>query len=147
MGRTIHEIMKAWPAERRARVEANANRLIDEFRTLQDLRKARELTQVKVAALLGIKQENVSRVEKRTDMLLSTLREYVVALGGKLELVVEFKNRSPVLLTSIMDPTGEISASAKTGAPRPLARRKGAIRATTVRSTKGKSGTSASREQ
>lgn len=69
--------------------------------TLQDLRKARALTQERVAEMLGIKQENVSRLEKRSDLLLSTLGDYVAAMGGRLRLVAEFPDRPPVALTGL----------------------------------------------
>ena len=78
-----------------------ANALIAEEMSLQDLRKARKQTQVRVAKTLGIKQENVSRLEKRSDLLLSTLSGYVEAMGGKLSLVAEFPDRPPVALTGI----------------------------------------------
>ena len=58
-------------------------------------------TQVRVARELGIKQENVSRIEKRTDLLISTLNGYVEAMGGRLRLVAEFSGRPPVSLTGI----------------------------------------------
>jgi transcriptional regulator with XRE-family HTH domain len=69
--------------------------------TLQDLRKARELTQQRMAELLGIKQANVSRIEKRSDLLLSTLGSYVAAMGGRLRLVAEFPDRPPVVLSKL----------------------------------------------
>ena len=69
--------------------------------SLRDLRKARKQTQVRVARKLGIKQENVSRIEQRSDLLLSTLSGYVEAMGGKLSLVAEFPDRPPVALAGI----------------------------------------------
>src|SRR3546814_3894175 len=60
-----------------------------------------DLTQVRVDKELGIKQENVSRIEKRTDLLISTLSGYVEAMGGKLRLVAEFPDRPPVTLSGI----------------------------------------------
>ena len=69
--------------------------------SLQDLRKARKQTQARIAQQLGINQENVSRIEKRSDLLLSTLSGYVEAMGGKLSLVVEFPDRPPIALTGI----------------------------------------------
>lgn len=67
------------------------------------MRKARKRTQERLAKELGIKQENVSRIEKRTDLLISTLSSYVAAMGGKLRLVAEFPDRPPVALTGIAD--------------------------------------------
>jgi transcriptional regulator with XRE-family HTH domain len=73
--------------------------LIEEEMTLRDLRKAQELTQARVAAALHISQDGVSRIEKRSDSLLSTLRSYVEAMGGSLRLVVEFPDRNPVTIS------------------------------------------------
>ena len=62
---------------------------------------AREKTQVQMAEYLGIDQANVSRIEQRTDLLLSTLSSYVEASGGTLRLVAEFPNRPPISLSGI----------------------------------------------
>ena len=72
--------------ERRARIKADAKRMIAKELTLRDLRKGHELTQENLAAALGVKQGSVSNLENRSDMLLSTLREYIEALGGELQL-------------------------------------------------------------
>ena len=82
---------------RRKRVEARAAALIAEEMTLQELRQARKLTQVRLAKALGITQDGVSRLEKRSDLLLSTLRKSVEAMGGNLSLVAEFPDREPVI--------------------------------------------------
>ena len=55
------------------------------------------------AEKLCIKQENVSRIEKRSDLLVPTLSDYVEAMVGKLNLVAEFPDRSPITLTGIAD--------------------------------------------
>ena len=86
---------------RRKRVEARAAALIAEEMTLQELRQARKLTQVRLAKTLGITQDGVSRLEKRSDLLLSTLRKSVEAMGGNLSLVAEFPDREPVVLSGI----------------------------------------------
>src|SRR6267142_725102 len=93
----IEDIGKA----RRKRVEARAAALIAEEMTLQELRQARKLTQVRLAKALGISQDGVSRLEKRSDLLLSTLRKSVEAMGGNLSLVAEFPDREPVVLSGI----------------------------------------------
>jgi transcriptional regulator with XRE-family HTH domain len=69
--------------------------------TLQELRQARKLTQVRLAKALGISQDGVSRLEKRSDLLLSTLRKSVEAMGGNLSLVAEFPDREPRVLSGI----------------------------------------------
>ena len=97
------KIKKLSPAQRK-KVEARANELIAEEMTLRELRHARKLTQVRIAKTLGITQDSVSRLEKRSDLLLSTLRKTVQAMGGNLSLVAEFPDRSPVVLSGIAEP-------------------------------------------
>jgi DNA-binding XRE family transcriptional regulator len=96
------KIRKLSPA-RRKRVEARAAELIADEMTLRELRKARKLTQVRIAKALGITQDSVSRLEQRSDLLLSTLRKTVKAMGGKLSLVAEFPDRAPVVLAGIAE--------------------------------------------
>ena len=99
--KTLTERIGKLPEARRKKVEERARALIAEEMSLQDLRKARKWTQVRVAKELGINQENVSRIEKRSDLLLSTLSGYVEAMGGTLRLVAEFPDRPPIALTGI----------------------------------------------
>ena len=82
------------PVGRRAKIERRAM----ELATLKDLRQAVEHTQEELAARLGVGQDTISRLERRGDMLLSTLRRYVEGMGGKLELVAQFPNRPPLLI-------------------------------------------------
>ena len=93
-------IKKLSPAERK-KVTTRAAELISEEMTLRQLRKARKLTQVRIAKTLGITQDSVSRLEKRSDILLSTLRKTVQAMGGTLRLVAEFPDRAPVVLSGL----------------------------------------------
>ena len=96
------KIKKLSPAQRK-KVEARAAELIAEEMTLRELRHARKLTQVRIAKKLGITQDSVSRLEKRSDLLLSTLRKTVEAMGGSLSLVAEFPDRAPVVLSGIAE--------------------------------------------
>ena len=89
--------------DRRQRVEDRAQELIAEEMTIRELRKARQLTQVNVARKLGISQDGVSRLEQRSDLLLSTLRKTVEAMGGNLSLVAKFPDRPPVELAGLAD--------------------------------------------
>ena len=89
------KIKKLSPAQRK-KVETRAAELIAEEMTLREMRKARKLTQVRMAKALGVTQDCVSRLEKRSDLLLSTLRKTVEAMGGNLSLVAEFPDRAPV---------------------------------------------------
>ena len=97
----VNEIIrKLSPAERK-KVEDRAAELIAEELSLRDLRKARKLTQARVAKALGITQDSVSRLEKRSDLLLSTLRKTVKAMGGDVRIVAQFPDRSPVVLSHL----------------------------------------------
>lgn len=95
MGRSIDEIVAKFSPERQQRIKENSDKLIREYQGLLDFRKAIGLTQTEVAGRLSITQENVSRLEKRDDMHLSTLRKYVEALGGELELLITMPDSIP----------------------------------------------------
>jgi transcriptional regulator with XRE-family HTH domain len=88
------------PAERK-KVEARAAELIAEEMSLRDLRKARKLTQARLAKILGVTQDSISRLEKRSDLLLSTLRKTVKAMGGDVRIIAEFRDRAPVVLSEL----------------------------------------------
>jgi DNA-binding XRE family transcriptional regulator len=103
MPTNVDDIIKELSPAQRRKVEARAAQLIAEEMTLRELRHARKLTQVRMAKTLGITQDSVSRLEKRSDLLLSTLRKTVQAMGGKLSLVAEFPDRAPVVLSGIAE--------------------------------------------
>ena len=87
---------------RRKNIKARAAALISEERTLQELRHAHnKLTQKRMAEVLGIGQDSVSRLEQRSDLLISTLRGYVEAMGGRLSLIAEFPNQDPLVLAGL----------------------------------------------
>lgn len=75
--------------EARAQAEERTRQLMQEM-PLQELRQARKLSQEQMAKTLHTKQSNVSRIEKRTDMYISTLRGVIKAMGGDLEIVARF---------------------------------------------------------
>jgi DNA-binding XRE family transcriptional regulator len=101
MARNVNDIIKNLPANRRRKIEKRASTLIAEEMTLQELRRAREMTQVCMAKSLGVAQKQISEIEKRTDMHISTLRRSIEAMGGTLSLVAEFPDREPVMLAGI----------------------------------------------
>ena len=103
MPTNVNDIIKKLTRPQRKRVEARAAQLIAEEMTLRELRQARKLTQVRVAKTLGITQDSVSRLEKRSDLLISTLRNYLARMGGQLELVVRFPDRPAVLLQDLAE--------------------------------------------
>jgi transcriptional regulator with XRE-family HTH domain len=99
MAASISSVIRRLPARRRGKIAKRSRELIAEELTLRDLRRARGQTQRAVAGKLKIGQEGVSRIEQRSDLLLSTLSEYVTALGGTLEIVARFPNRKAVTLS------------------------------------------------
>ena len=94
MPRKLDELIATLPKTRQKRIEARAM----ELATLKDLRQAAQQTQEQLAATLGVRQDTISRLEKRSDMLLSTLRHYVESMGGRLEIVAQFPNRPAVVI-------------------------------------------------
>ena len=115
--KTLNQKMKVIGAARRKKVAARAAALIAEEMTLQELRQARQLTQVRIAKALGISQDGVSRLEKRSDFLLSTLRKTVEAMGGNLSLVAEFPDREPVVLSGIAEAEPEPTPTRRRPSP------------------------------
>lgn len=103
MGRTLSEVMDELPPDRRARVEARYRELKQEVESLRQLRKVAGKAQAEVAAALKIKQPSVSKIEKQADMYLSTLRSYVRAIGGELELVVRLPSKPALRLHQLSD--------------------------------------------
>jgi hypothetical protein len=101
MAASLEEKLVQLPGERRAKIDARAAELVAEEMTLRDLRRALDRTHVHLARGLGVKQETVSRLEKRSDMLLSTLRGYVETMGGELDLFAKFPHRPPVRLKTL----------------------------------------------
>ncbi|HEY9214643.1 MAG TPA: XRE family transcriptional regulator [Ancylobacter sp.] len=116
MGRSLDEVVAALPEARRARVEARAEELRDEVESLSELRRVAGKAQIEIAAALNIKQPSVSKIEKQADMYLSTLRSYVEAIGGQLELVVRLPSHAPLRLERLGDVTrtGEMSGKTPT---------------------------------
>lgn len=92
MARKFRELIEAMPAERRACIDVETALLEAEMR-LRELRNARDLSQSDLADALQTDQGNVSRLEQQADMYVSTLRRYIAALGGTLEIVAHFPDR------------------------------------------------------
>jgi len=105
--RSLDQEIKELSPARRKKVEERAAQLVAEEMSLRELRRAHKLTQQRIAETLGVGQDQVSRLEQRSDLLLSTLRSYVEAMGGRLTLVAEFPKRKPVVLSGIAALDGE----------------------------------------
>lgn len=100
---THDEMMARLPKERQTRIKARAAELIAEVEGLKALRKLAERSQEQIAQSLGIKQPSVVKIEKQTDLYLSTLRRFVEAARGTLELRVELPGKGTMHLTGIGD--------------------------------------------
>ena len=96
-------MLQSLPIDELQKVHERADELkVEEIAmSLSELRKALSFTQEDIANILEIGQASVSRTEKRKDQLVSTLREYVEAMGGELKLIVDFPDRSPIKLAEI----------------------------------------------
>src|SRR5260370_32385517 len=97
----VNEVIRKLRSAELKKVEDRAAQLIAEEMSLRDLRKARKLTQARVAKTLGITQDSVSRLGKRSDLLVSTLRKTVKAMGGDVGSIAEFPDRAPLGLSGL----------------------------------------------
>lgn len=115
MALTLKEVVGSLPPERQAGVSVRHLELRREVEDLRQLRKVAGKAQSEIASALKIKQPSVCKNERQADMYLSTLRTYVKALGGHLELVVHLPNRPPLRLHGLAD-------LAEEGSPQPQMR-------------------------
>ena len=102
--KTLRDKMKDLPKNRQAKIRGRAATLIAQEYSLQALRQLQKKTQKQVAKKLGITQDNVSRLENRSDILLSTLREYIEAVGGHLDIYVNLPDHEPLKLDTVFGP-------------------------------------------
>lgn len=101
MGRTRKEIMASLPPARRAKINSRARELRREVEGLKALRLLAERSQHEIAEDLGMTQPSVHKIERQADLYLSTLKKFVEAAGGTLELRVELPGKGVVHLTGI----------------------------------------------
>jgi len=90
--RNFRELIETMAPARRQQVERRFQESVAAM-PLDALRKAREMTQLRLSEVLGVHQSEVSKIEHRTDICVSTLIEYVEALGGHLEIRAVFPDR------------------------------------------------------
>lgn len=119
MARNLNDFIAELPPERQAEIEARYQVLKQEVEGLREMRQIAGKAQEDIATALNIKQPSVSKIEKQADMYLSTLRSYVEAIGGKLELTVKLPGRPALRLQGLSD--GTVSDD---GATRTVARRR-----------------------
>lgn len=100
-GKSIKEIFKKLPKERQEAIEKDYQSMRGEYLTLQDIRKVANLSQEQLSTAMEIAQGNLSKLENRSDMHVSTLQRYVEALGGKLHIMVALPNKPLIELSSL----------------------------------------------
>ncbi len=120
----LDEKMRALTRARREKIRARAAELIAEEMSLRELRCARNITQERLARMLGVGQEGISRLEQRGNVKLSTLRSYVERLGGRLHLYVEFPDRAPVHLSGFANSIRSAVSTRRRRASPPRSREK-----------------------
>lgn len=111
---THDEYLKSLPPERQVKIKEMAEKLIAEEKSLRQIRKAREYSQVTLAEILGMNQGDLSRFEHRTDAYLSTIRRYIEAMGGTLELIATFPDTGPVKIANLSELAGDTGEETET---------------------------------
>ena len=96
---TYSDDLQSLPASRRERIKKRTEELLAGEMTLRELRKARKQSQEHLAKKLSFTQGEVSKLERRTDMYISSLRNYVHALGGELKIEVRFPSTEPIIIS------------------------------------------------
>jgi ribosome-binding protein aMBF1 (putative translation factor) len=89
MAKKFEHLRSKMSPEAQAMVDKKARAMLAEM-PLNELRQARGLSQKKLAEALHIQQPAIAKMEKRTDMYISTLRSHIEAMGGKLEVLASF---------------------------------------------------------
>lgn len=102
MARKFRELRDKMPPDARARVEARVKQELDAM-TLEQVRRARERTQVTLAAAMETTQGEISKIERRADCYVSTLRSYIEALDGELEIVARFPDGTAVKINQFSE--------------------------------------------
>lgn len=100
MGIPLQKVLAEFPKEKQEKIKVKATEYIREYKKLSDLRKQLGVTQEMIARHQGVKQVNISNLEKRNDMLISTLKKYVESIGGQLEINIRL---SPTEVATVKD--------------------------------------------
>lgn len=102
MAKKFSDIRKPETPERRARIEAKKKEMLAEVR-LQDLRRARSMSQAMLAEAMDVAQSEVSKIERRTDVYVGTIRRYLEAMGGSLRITAVFPEGEEVEISQFSD--------------------------------------------
>lgn len=101
----VDKSRRTGPGQEHGAAEGHAVAIMSDAMSLRELRKAADKTQIDVGHRMRLGQDSISKIEARTDVLISTLREYLSALGGELDLVARLPGRPPVRLTGLTAPS------------------------------------------
>ncbi|MFI4986249.1 MAG: XRE family transcriptional regulator [Alphaproteobacteria bacterium] len=99
----VNDVLAELPAGRRAKIEARSEALVNAEHSLRMLRRLMAKAQTGVAGKLKTNQAAVSKLEQRNDMLISTLRSYVEAIGGSLKITAELPGLPPLTIAHLSD--------------------------------------------
>lgn len=97
MIKPFDSLVEGLSAEQQTRIEQHAKMLVAEYELLKALRKDLGLSQQELASVMGIRQASLSKIENQDDMLIGTLRRYIEALGGELEITAHIAGRDVTL--------------------------------------------------
>ena len=103
MARSLTQVIASLPQAEQEAIARQSEQLKREYLALQELRKAMNLTQNEIAERLNIAQEGVSRLERRSDLMISTLRKYIEAMGGQLNIIAQLPNLPPIHISGFSD--------------------------------------------
>lgn len=101
MGRDLSEIMQSLSPDRKELIENRAKEIIEEINGLRELRQLMSLTQTQIAETLNVKQPFIHKIEKKSDISISTLERFINAVGGTMEIVVNLPNHNTIKLKGL----------------------------------------------
>ena len=114
MAKKLQDYIASLPAEEQAEITAQSQLLIKEEMGLRELRRALKLTQDQLAQEMGVAQPEISKIEQRTDTYVSTVRRFIEAMGGSLDLVARFPDSEPVRIMNFSEFDGDDDEDART---------------------------------
>jgi len=103
MAENLKNYIQNLPLSRRRAVKERSSILISEEKTLQELRKASTCSQKQLANILDVNQAAISKLERRTDMYVSTLRSFIEGMGGRLDIIATLPHKPPIRINQFQD--------------------------------------------
>ena len=116
----LQDFLATLPPERQAEIQKRTEELLAEYATLRQVREARQRSQEAIAKKLNVNQAAVSKLERRTDMYVSTLRKLIKAMGGELDIIARFPDRPPIHITQFRHLDDGLETEAQSPKPEPV---------------------------